>query len=66
MKIKEDIEKWMKELREIKGQVSQLKSSAELYNADVKILTKQVESLVVIAEGLSETILALVSQQIGD
>lgn len=66
MKIKEDIEKWNKELREIKNQVSQLKSSADLYNSDVKILTKKVESLVTIAEGLSETILALVSQQIGD
>lgn len=66
MKIKDDIIKWRNEVRKLEQQMQSMDTKADDYHADVKALKEQVQTLVKITEEMTETLLTLVRQQIGD
>ena len=66
MKIKEDILKWREQLREIANQNVKMLQSADTLREDVKILGNSVQNLLKITEEMTEAMLSLIRQQIGD
>jgi len=66
MKIKDDIIKWREQIRQLNEKISNFENNAQgIYN-DVKELKTQVKALVKITEEMTETLLTLIRQQIGD
>lgn len=66
MKIKDDIIKWREQIRQLNDKISNFENNAQgIYN-DVKELKTQVKALVKITEEMTETLLTLIRQQIGD
>lgn len=66
MKIKEDILKWRNEIRELTEKVSRFETNSKNYFAEVQELKKSVVSLAKITEEMTEAMLTLIRQQIGD
>lgn len=66
MKIKEDIIKWRNEIRELSQQVVSLENNSKNYLAEIGALKEQVKKLAEITEEMTETMLSLIRQQIGD
>lgn len=66
MKIKEDILRWRAEIKKLSEQNVKVLSSAEELKADVQALKDQVSALVKITEEMTEAMLTLIGQQMGD
>lgn len=66
MKIKEDILKWRNEIRELTEKVSRFETNSKNYFAEVQELKKSVVNLAKITEEMTEAMLTLIRQQIGD
>lgn len=66
MKIKEDIIKWRNEVRELTQKVANLEANAKNNLEELKSLKEQVTNLAKITEEMTNAMLALLRQQIGD
>lgn len=66
MKIKEDILKWRKEIRELTEKISKFETDTKSYYTEVQELKEQVVKLANITEEMTEAMLTLIRQQIGD
>lgn len=66
MKIKEDILKWRQEIRELAEKVSKFEANSKNYFAEVQGLKESVVNLAKITEEMTEAMLTLIRQQIGD
>ncbi len=66
MKIKEDIIKWRNEVRELTQKVVSLETNAKNNLAELQSLKEQVTNLAKITEEMTNAMLALLRQQIGD
>lgn len=66
MKIKEDIIKWRNEVRELTQKVANLETNAKNNLAELQSLKEQVTNLAKITEEMTNAMLALLRQQIGD
>ncbi len=66
MKIKDDILKWKEETHKLNSAVDSLNKHTEDYAKEIKVLKETVAGLVKITEEMTETMLALIRQQIGD
>lgn len=66
MKIKEDIIKWRNEVRELTQKVATLEANAKNNLEELKSLKEQVTNLAKITEEMTNAMLALLRQQIGD
>lgn len=66
MKIKEDIIKWRNEVRELTQKVANLEANAKNNLEELKSLKEQVTNLAKITEEMTNSMLALLRQQIGD
>lgn len=66
MKIKEDIIKWREEIRKLAKQSEIVLKDTNAFHEDVKDLKEQVSKLVKITEEMTEAMLTLIRQQIGD
>jgi len=66
MKVKEDIIKWRKEIRELTEKVSKFETNSKNYFAEVQSLKESVVNLAKITEEMTEAMLTLIRQQIGD
>lgn len=66
MKIKDDILRWREEMRKMTAAINQLDKKTEDYAADIKELKGMVAGLAKITEEMTETMLTLIRQQIGD
>ena len=66
MKIKDDIQKWQEEVHKLNTSVKQLEERAEEHTKEIKSLTNTIKGLVKITDEMTEMMLALIRQQIGD
>lgn len=66
MKIKEDIIKWRNEVRELTQKVANFEANAKNNLEELKSLKEQVTNLAKITEEMTNSMLALLRQQIGD
>lgn len=66
MKIKEQIIKWRDEVRQLTQQSKKVADNSAIVFEEVKLLKEQVSSLAKITEEMTETMLSLLRQQIGD
>lgn len=66
MKIKEDIIRWRAEIKKLAQQNDKMLNSADQLNTDVKALKNQVSVLVKLTEEMTDAMLTLIRQQIGD
>lgn len=66
MKLKDDVIKWREEVREFKMQVENFTRHTDTLDLDVKNLKEKVSKLVDITEEMSELMITLIRQQIGD
>lgn len=66
MKVKEDIIKWRKEIRELTEKVSKFETNSKNYFTEVQSLKESVVNLAKITEEMTEAMLTLIRQQIGD
>lgn len=66
MKIKEDIIKWRNEVRELTQKVANLEANAKNNFEELQSLKEQVTNLAKITEEMTNAMLALLRQQIGD
>ncbi len=66
MKVKEDIIKWRKEIRELTEKVSKFETNSKNYFAEVQSLKESVVNLAKVTEEMTEAMLTLIRQQIGD
>lgn len=66
MKIKEDIIKWRNEVRELTQKVANLEANAKNNLEELKSLKEKVTNLAKITEEMTNAMLALLRQQIGD
>lgn len=66
MKIKEDIIRWRAEIKKLAQQNDKMLNSADQLTADVKALKNQVSVLVKLTEEMTDAMLTLIRQQIGD
>lgn len=66
MKIKDDIIKWRNEVRELTQKVVNLENNAKNNLAELQSLKEQVSNLAKITEEMTNAMLALLRQQIGD
>ena len=66
MKIKDDILQWREEIRKLKQQSEKMLTSSDELRGDIKTLGSQVQTLVKITENMTDAMLALIRQQMGD
>lgn len=66
MKIKDDIIKWREEIRQLSAKVANFETNAKSIYKDITEVKQQVAALVKITEEMTETLLTLIRQQIGD
>lgn len=66
MKIKDDIIKWREEIRQLNTKVAKFEANAKNIYEDITEVKQQVAALVKITEEMTETLLTLIRQQIGD
>ena len=66
MKIKEDILRWQSQIKILNEQSKNMLSSSETLQAEVKELKQTISKLVDISNEMTEALLTLISQQIGD
>lgn len=66
MKLKEDIAKWVAEVRQMKEKTEKTLQSADDFKTEVLDLKNQVAKLLEITERMADTMLALIRQQMGD
>lgn len=66
MKIKEDLIKWNAEVQKLSMQVSKLATTTQNCIEEVKVIKEQMTLLTNITKEMSEALLTLLRQQIGD
>ena len=66
MKIKDDVLQWREEIKKLKQQSEKMLTSSDELRGDVKVLSSQVQNLVKITENMTDAMLALIRQQMGD
>lgn len=66
MKLKEDIAKWVAEVRQMKEKTEKTLQSADDFKTEVLDLKDQVAKLLELTERMADTMLALIRQQMGD
>lgn len=66
MKIKDDIIKWREEIRQLNTKVAKFEANAKNIYEDITEVKQQVAALIKITEEMTETLLTLIRQQIGD
>lgn len=66
MKLKEDLAKWVAEVRQMKEKTEKTLQSADDFKTEVLDLKNQVAKLLEITERMADIMLALIRQQMGD
>lgn len=66
MKLKNDVAAWREEIKEVAKQAKVITTNQAVQTQEIKVLAEQIAKLVKTTETVADSIIALLSQQIGD